>query len=133
MKEDHDGLLAFLERGDAFLEFEDVAAQWDGDAGGVGAATGELALGCCLLGILEGVEGKNGWCGYLDVEAGGEGFVASGGDEDGADGRGFMEPFYDLRKVYPHSRGNRSISSIRHVAEVLGVNKLTNFFVERGD
>lgn len=61
-----DGLLAFFDVGDAVLEFEDVAAEGGGRAGGVLGVAGELSLGGGLggmgLGRLYG-----GFRGDLDV------------------------------------------------------------------
>ena len=69
MQDGDNGLLALLQRGNAVLELDDVAAQGCGFARAVGRGGRELALRCG---------------GY--VEAGGKGAGAGAGEEDGADG-----------------------------------------------
>lgn len=62
----YDGFFAFFDGGDARLEFEDVAPQGVGFAGGVdGGLGGELALGCGLVGVSRYGEGRRGRGGLL--------------------------------------------------------------------
>lgn len=89
MKYADDGFFALLEGADAVLEFEDVAAQAEGFARGVGGGGG-----------VEGWAGGGG--GY--VQAGGEG-AAGACEEDGAHGGVGGEGCEDFGEVVPHSGG----------------------------
>lgn len=81
MQDCDDGLLAGLDGVDAGLELEDVPPQCVGGAGGVGvcaadeAASGSLGTGA----LVDGGRGREGLGVYFDVEACGEGAVASAG------------------------------------------------------
>ena len=81
MQDGDDGLLASLNGVDAGLEFEDVPAQRVGGAGGVSVCAADEAAGGGGLGTpaLVDSRGREGLGAYFDVEACGEGAVASAG------------------------------------------------------
>ena len=82
MQDGDDGLLAGLDGVDAGLELEDVPAQRVGGAGGVGVCAADEAAGGGGLGtgmLVDGSRRREGLGLYFDVEACGEGAVASAG------------------------------------------------------